>query len=87
MWNQVQYVAVSQFLPEPELVAFAIENTDKYSIDREAKTNVPYVGTWYVDAMLKDFRAAFPELCERTRAEKIAAMKERSRLELECQTR
>lgn len=80
MHNPVNYVASSQFLPEKELVEFARKHADKYRIDVVTPTHL-LVSNWFVDKMLDDFRAEFPELCERTRAEKIAALMERNRAE------
>ena len=73
MWNPVNYVAVGRFMPEQELVDFAVKNEAKYGIEIVTPTHV-LVNTWHVDQMCEDFRKEFPELCERVRAEKVAAL-------------
>ena len=78
MHNPVSFVARSQFLPEQELVDFAVKHSEKYSIEVVTPTHV-IVSNWFVDKMLKDFRAEFPELCDLTRLEKIAELKERNK--------
>jgi hypothetical protein len=74
MWNTLTAVANSQFLPTDEFTEFAVKNEEKYRIDMSDPKH-PEVGNFWVDALLKDFRAAFPELCERTRKEKIEQFK------------
>jgi hypothetical protein len=73
MWNNINYVAIGRFLPEQELLNFAVKNADKYGIDVVTPTHV-LVNTWYVDQMCEDFRNEFPELCEQVRAEKVAVL-------------
>ncbi len=62
MWNPVASVAKSFFLPEPE---FAF---DPFGL-------LGNFGNFWVDALIADFKAEFPELCERTRVDKVAALR------------
>lgn len=78
MWNTLTAVANSQFLPTEELAKFALNNEDKYHIDN-SNPKYPEVGNFYVDDLIRDFRAANTELCERTRNEKIAELRERNK--------
>lgn len=71
MWNPVKLVASNMFLPETEFMEFALKNEDKYRID-VSNPAIPEVGNFWVDALIKDFRAAFPDLCARVRQERIA---------------
>jgi hypothetical protein len=79
MWNSLTMVAENQFLPESEFVSFAEMHVDKYRID-VSNPKRPEVGTFWVDALIKDFRNANPELCARTRNEKIAELRERNKI-------
>ena len=63
MWNPVHRVAKHQFLPEDEFVQFALENEHKYHIDTGIPGE-PWVGNFFVDGLIKDFKAKYPELCE-----------------------
>jgi hypothetical protein len=74
MWNPVNYVAVGRFMPEQELVDFAISNEAKYGIDIVTPTHV-LVNTWHVDKMVEDFQNEFPDLCRDTRIAKVAELK------------
>lgn len=74
MWNPVHFVAKSRFMPEAELVDFALKNQDKYGIEVVTPTHI-LVNNWYVDEMCNDFREQNTELCERTRTERVAALK------------
>lgn len=77
MWNPLTVVAHGHFLPENEFVAFAILHQDKYRLDVSDPTR-PEVGNFWVDDLINDFRTANQELCERTRAEKIAELRSRA---------
>jgi len=77
MWNTTKMIASNQFLPEAELTAFAIANEDKYGVDID-KNGVPWISNWYVDSLMKDFRALNTELCEHVRDEKIAELRARN---------
>jgi hypothetical protein len=74
MWNTLTAVANNQFLPTEEFAAFALQNEDKYRIDN-SNPKYPEVGNFYVDDLIKDFRAENVELCARTREEKVAALR------------
>jgi hypothetical protein len=73
MWNNVNYVAVGRFLPAQELQDFALKHADKYGIDVVTPTHV-LVNTWHVDKMVDDFKAEFPELCKKVRADIMAGI-------------
>ena len=73
MWNPVRLVAKNRFLPEQELIVFAVVNEDKYRIDTACDGTVtdPWVGNFWVDQLINDFAAAYPQLCEHARADAI----------------
>lgn len=77
MWNPVSIVAENMFMPAKELVEFAMSHSDKYHIDI-TPAGVPWVGTFYVNEMIRDFKAKFTELCARVRTEKIVNNEEKT---------
>lgn len=76
MQHPVPFVAEERFLPEQELVEFANANQAKYGIHMApyGDSMQPWVGTWHVDDMVRDFKAQNAALCERVRAEKTKAI-------------
>lgn len=77
MWNSVKNVAANQFLPEPELVAFAVSNEEHFGIDLTDHLN-PFVSNWHVDAMIDMFRKTEPVLCANVWAEKTKLLKHKN---------
>lgn len=56
MWHPVQIIAENRKLDVDGLVTFARQNKDRYGIAYDAG-GFPLVNTWYVDDLVKAFKA------------------------------
>lgn len=56
MWHSLSFVAESRRVCPVLLADFAMASPDKYGIS--TKFEEPEVSTWYVDALVRDFKNA-----------------------------